>query len=207
MRSERPRYRTPVTSLLCLLAAALSASAFAAETARFELSSDPEQLILSFSEQIGEVESDDHPWLRIYADGSVVAHRPVYYTDPGDFSAQLGEAELRELVQSLIDGGLMDFDSAAVRYEMNAARGQSSSPFYSSDPSTFEIQLNLQAFTAEDGSPTEQDVQRHISWQGLRADVKRYPGVAALGELQATCGRLEELSAWARQQDAEGSEQ
>jgi hypothetical protein len=193
--------------LLCWSLAGASAVAFAAEGGGFEISNDPAQLVVSFSERVGEVQSDDHPWLRVYADGTVIRHRPAYYTNPGDFVVRLDEAELNELVQSLVDGGLMDFDTATVKAEMRAARQQNAAPVYSSDPSVFEIEVNLQSFLSGEGAVSEQNVQRHISWQGLRADARHYPSVSALADLSDACATLSELGDRAQREAPEGGVQ
>jgi hypothetical protein len=45
---------------------AASVTALAEEAAQFQLSSDPNQMVLRFSERVGEVQSDDHPWVVVY---------------------------------------------------------------------------------------------------------------------------------------------
>jgi hypothetical protein len=66
MSSHRLLFGIFAALLLCLTAAGASVTALAEEAAQFQLSSDPNQMVLRFSDQVGEVQSDDHPWVAVY---------------------------------------------------------------------------------------------------------------------------------------------
>jgi hypothetical protein len=159
-------------------------------------------VIVSFSEILGEIEDPDPgPTLRIYGDGRAVVHRPRYMKNSGDHVRQLEPGELEALLVSLA-GKLATFDAATARDRKRAADaarpsrsalqpGEPIAAFDASDPSTIVITLRLERYEPPAGrGPALVDVERSISWRGLRADARRYPDVA---EIQDLAGAQREL--------------
>lgn len=58
---------------------------------------------------------DDRPSLKVFGSGRVVVHFPVYMKKAGDYEMQLDDEELVNLIQSLSSNGVMDFDEARVK--------------------------------------------------------------------------------------------
>jgi hypothetical protein len=164
--------------------------------ARVELPDDQDQVVVSFTEIIGEIESPDHPSLRIYADGRVVRHRPSYMKHAGDFVSQMGLDELHQLLQSLADKGVMEFDAETARSELEAARLNRSELYTASDESVFVIELHVKEYQPAGLLDTDShsDFEKTVTWQGLRHDAKRFPEVAAVKNLLAACQQLEGLA-------------
>jgi hypothetical protein len=157
--------------------------------ATFAYSGDPATVVLSFSEILGGIEDPDPgPSLRVYGDGRVVVHYPDYMTRAGDYSVRLGRDELEGLLRSLIEKEVVEFDEAAVRRSVRkaeAARRAGPGEFFAVfDASTTEIGLRLDRYTPPAGrGPERLGVQKRISWHGLRAHARHYPGVAAIQKL------------------------
>lgn len=201
MRPDHP-WRNALTLLAAGLLAAGSISA--TEGPRFELASEPDKLVIAMTEVIGQVESDDHPSVKVYADGRVVSHRPAYFTNPGDFTIQLSAAQLRSLVQSLVDRGVVDFDADAVRSQLHAAARAKSTVSDSSDVSVFKVELRLEIYQPPDSDVPHYDVAKALRWQGLRGDARRHPEIQALSDLLAVCTKLLALGERAAHQSAGG---
>ena len=81
----------------------------------FEYAEEPNSLVIQMSRDVGILDEDPTPLLRVYGDGLVRIHFPVYMTRAGDYTLQLDPSELQDLVGSFVDGGLMDFSPEAPR--------------------------------------------------------------------------------------------
>ena len=89
-----------------------------AQSAGFRFSNDETvtQLIIHYQQNIQMLSGiDDRPALKIYGSGRVVVHYPVYMKKAGDYEMQLEAAELVDLIQSLSGNGVLDFDEARVK--------------------------------------------------------------------------------------------
>ncbi len=162
----------------------------------FEYASDPQTLVLAFSEVLGELaEADPGPTLRLYGDGRLAVHYPAYMRRAGEYSGRLSPNEMHDLMASLIGKKLVEFDTGKVRGRVRAAaaarrRGAADARgepvlFATSDPSRIEITLNLDRYRPAGSGPELRHVARRISWRGLRADAGRYPEIAELQDLAA----------------------
>jgi hypothetical protein len=157
--------------------------------ASFAYSGDPATVVLSFTEILGAIEDPDPgPSLRVYGDGRVVVHYPEYMNRAGDYTFQLRRDEMEGLLRSLLEKEVVEFDEAATRRsvrETAAARRAGSGEFSAVfDASTTEIGLRLSRYTPPAGrGPERLGVEKRISWHGLRAHARRYPGVAAIQKL------------------------
>ena len=157
----------------------------------FAYSGDPATVVLSFGEILGAIEDPDPgPSLRVYGDGRVVVHYPDYMKRAGDYSFQLGREEMGGLLRSLIEKEVVEFDEAAARRGLRqAAAARRADPgelFAVSDDATTEIGLRLDRYTPPAGrGPERLGVEKRISWHGLRAQARHYPGVAAIQKLAA----------------------
>lgn len=157
--------------------------------ASFAYSGDPATVVLSFTEILGAIEDPDPgPSLRVYGNGRVVVHYPAYMQRAGDYTLQLRRDEMQGLLGSLLEKEVVEFDEAATRRsvrEAAAAQRAGSGEFFAVfDASTTEIGLRLDRYTPPPGrGPERLGVEKRISWHGLRAHARRYPGVAAIQRL------------------------
>ncbi len=181
--------------ILVLGAGLATAAGPGAPSGRFELSSDPDRVVVSLSERFGEIEAADHPWMRIYADGRVVRHRPSYMKHPGDHIGQISPLELERLLDSLAGKGIMEFDGRAAAASKREAEQNRSQLYFSSDPSLIEIAVQLDSYKPAGSLTAKRDFHKTISWQGLRHDAKRFPEIAELQNLAAAFRQLNELAA------------
>ncbi len=169
----------------------------------FEYANDPQTLVVAFSEALGELaEADPGPTLRLYGDGRLAVHYPAYMQRAGEYSVSLSSKEMHDLVASLVGKRLVEFDTSSVRGRVRAAAAQRRAAaaargelvlFSASDPSTIEIELNLDRYRPAGPGPELRHVARRISWRGLRADAGRYPEIAELQDLAAAHRELTAL--------------
>ncbi len=169
------------------------------ETASFELPADPGEVVVSFREVIDAVRGDDHAWLKIYANGRVVRHRPAWLKRSGDYIGQMPVEQIRELVGSLAAKGVLDFDATAVKSARDRIEGERGELFHASDVSLIEIDVNLASYRPAGAAETQLDFRKQVRWVDIHSDGRRFaelPAIrglaAAFGELNALAERFEE---------------
>ncbi len=153
-------------------------------------------------------ETEEPPLVRVYGDGLVAVHFPLYHKQAGDYTLRLSPAELDDLIGSLADDGILDFDPLRVRAEQRAAEslrtlqtatGEAEIVTVVMDDTVTEIDVNLETYRPGDPSePVRRNVRQRLSWKGVRTDAGRYPGVASLQGLARSEVRLVGLSRDAR---------
>ena len=113
---------------------------------------------------------------------------------PGDFVGQITADELDELLRSLASKGIMEFDSATVRNSKLEAQRNRPTLSHSSDPSVFEIVVNLASYKPAGTLKAQQDFRKTVSWSGLRHDARQFPELTAIQDLSSAYTRLNELA-------------
>ena len=113
--------------LAVLLAAAglvalalLTRTAYAQAT--FEYAAVPDALVIQLSQDVGILDADPTPLLRVYGDGLARIHFPVYMRRAGDYTLQLDQRELQDLLALFVQGGLIDFSPEATQAQMRGVR-------------------------------------------------------------------------------------
>ena len=169
---------------------AVTAGPAAAQPA-FRASESPNTIVIQLTQDVG-VEGDDTPLLRIYGDGRVLVHFPVYMRRAGDYGLRLDSTELDGLLQTFVQGGLVDFSVERVREEIRQVRGarrrdalETGGPAAlttRSDDVVVSIDVRLERYTDADGA-VRQNVETRASWSGLQFDAAEFPGVASLQSL------------------------
>ena len=163
--------------------------------AYFYFPSDPEYLILSYSYHLPTIPPDPTPRVRIYGNGRVVVHRPLYKSSPGDFELQLSNDELDELLRSFEACGWFEATSQSIKMLQNSAREErlkaaGSTPAWF-DIGTTEIALHLEEYAAS-GNPDEgNQLARSILAEKLEMFAEDYPEAREFGELYKCIVRLE----------------
>ena len=166
----------------------------------------PETLLITYHEIFSELaEPDSTPRIRIYGDGRVLIHYSQPLRRAGDYELRLSSTELEELLLSLVDNGLADFDQKAVageKRELDAERaqealtsmpGESPTLFYVADQNISVLELRLTGYRAP-GSPfAAGEIHQTISWRGLTTDAERYPEIERIQQLRAAELRLQSL--------------
>lgn len=163
-------------------------------SARFELPTDPNQVVVSMTEHIHQLVMPTYPSVRVYSDGRVVRHVPVGFKHPGDYESRITLDEVTALVQSLSERGVLGFDSRSAQLrkgEIDRAQGLR---HYRSDPTTIEIEVRLASYAPGTGVAPTADFAQTVSWTGLQFDAERYPDLTQIQNLAASFRLLEELA-------------
>ena len=167
--------------------------------AMFEYSVDPRTVVVSYTHILGGIgDTDRGPSLKIYGDGHMVVHYPSYMKKAGEYTLELTRGEMNRLLRSLTAKKVMEFDPQAIRrskLEADAATKNAQGTLYSeSDAPTTAIEIRLTRYTPA-GSFAQEilNVNKKISWTGLRSDAKRYPNVEAIRDLRSAEQELQAL--------------
>ena len=162
-----------------------------APQATFEISNDPEEIIVSYTQALSEMGGGDKgPSVTVYADGHVIVEYPPFMKNAGEYTLQLSQVEMDRLLRSLVDKKVMEFDPQAIRRSKREARaaekGVETTLYGVSDAPTTIIEIRLSRYTGA-GLPAQEqlNVNKKISWHGLGADARNYPGIKAIQDLHA----------------------
>lgn len=122
---------------------------------------------------------DPVPLLRIYGNGRVQVHIPVYMKKAGDYEMQISRAELNALLRMLADKGVMDFDAAAIGQERRqlaaARRAATGELFHVSDATDTVINIQLDQYQRTASSPRINGFNKQFRWRNLEHDARRFP--------------------------------
>ena len=157
---------------------------------------DPEALLVSYRDIWAEfADQDPTPLIRIFGDGRVLVHYPVYTPKAGEYELWLQSTELENLLMSLVAKGLVTFEPEAVenlkrseerrRWEIALDANKLPELFKVADDSTSVFELHLTSYRPAGTAPTSGEIHRTISWTGLRTDAEIYPEIAPIQQLRA----------------------
>ena len=139
---------------------------------------------------------DDRPTFQVYGDGRVLVHYPVYMKMAGDYEMQLEEAELIDLLHSLSDNGVMDFDEkkhkAGRRSEKQSlkVKGQ----YYAiSDIVETVVEIRLDEYQKNTSSKKIRNFYKKFKWDNLEQDAKRFKNIKVLAQSNKSVSDMKKL--------------
>ncbi len=138
---------------------------------------------------------DPLPLLRIYADGRVLVHHPIYMARAGDYELQLTQAELTNLFDVLEGQGLRSFDPIQTSQDRDAAvaadaaRGTLSTVTDRSE-TVIRIRGQVQGGALQASAA---DAFQEIRWDNVVTDAARFPGVAGVQSLNLAEQQLQQI--------------
>jgi hypothetical protein len=137
---------------------------------------------------------DPTPLLRIYGDGKVLAHFPVYMKKAGDYQLTLSQSELLTLVRSLAQDGIFDFDGkASQRYKQQKDSQKAFSTGtlqHVSDTTKTVIDINLNSYQRSFADKRITNFSKTFIWDNLQQDAKRYTQSTAITRAAASARNL-----------------
>lgn len=139
---------------------------------------------------------DEQPMLKIYGNGLVQVHHPVYTNNAGDYEMQLSQQELGELLESLSDDGLMAFDDAKVKQkkkDMDRIKSQRGELYYISDSVTTEIQINLKKYKPANSAINHTNFKKRIRLKDIEQDLKQYKSIDEIQKTGKGINKLKSL--------------
>lgn len=140
---------------------------------------------------------DPQALLRVYGSGRVHVHIPRYMKQSGDYELQLKVSELNALLRSLALDGIIDFDRAGAKQQMQQLafqqRAANGMLFQVSDVTETVINVNLDEYQAGPGSRRMVDLRKRFSWDNLEHDAKRFRQLPSIQGASAATQRLHGL--------------
>lgn len=161
---------------------------------RVELSADPGEVVILLRESAGEIASEDRPWMKVHADGTVERHLPPYMRNAGDWTGRIGPAELQSLAQSVAGAGVVEFDPLAVRSERREILSRGGALSYVSDTSLIEIEVRFAEYQRPGSLTVRRNVRKVAAWDGLRNDARRFPQIESLQGMRTAFAMLSDLA-------------
>ena len=145
---------------------------------RFATEAGVNEPVIHFQQNIQMLSGiDDRPVVRVYGNGRVTVHYPVYMKKAGDYEMQLDEAELVALIQSLSSNGLMVFDAKKVKDKIKQykkaekAKGQ----FHAiSDAVESVIEIKLDEYQENNKAKKIEKFHKQFRWKNIEHDAARY---------------------------------
>ncbi len=197
MKSER---RIFLLALRCAALAMAGAGLLLAQPngPTIEFSEDPESIILEYS-HLHEMlaEPDPEPLMRIYADGRVRIHYPVYMAKAGDYELKLTAAELEDLFVGLAGDGLIDLDLRSARAERFLAEEEvrgAGELHHVSDVTETVIDLRLESYRATGAELAESGIEKSVRWSNVSTDALQFEGLESVQALAKAEERLQKLT-------------
>lgn len=134
--------------------------------------------ILEYQKNIDMLSAiDDKPSLRVFGDGRVLVHHPVYMKKAGDFEMQLSDAELVSLMRDLSSNGIMDFDEkkAKEKVKLHAEKLKAKRQFYEvSDALETIVNVKLDEYQKDKKSKKIKSFTTQFKWKNIEQDAARY---------------------------------
>jgi len=144
---------------------------------------------------------NDRPTFQVFGDGRVLVHFPVYMKKAGDYEMQIGDAGLIDLLHSLSDNGVMDFDTkkheAGRKSEKLSlkAKGQ----YYAiSDTLETVVEIRLDEYQKNNSTQKISNFYKKFRWDNLEQDVKRFKKIKALARSNESVSELKRMMKDAR---------
>ena len=199
MKRKRSNPR-PVAALLVFLTAALFISASAAQAAppfepRILLPADPDAVVISYTEIPDLLANPDRtPRIRVYGDGEVLVHYPVYMKRAGDYRMYLNPGEVRRLLLTV--SGVIGFDAklaAQARREERLARFNATGIVTERSDEVLErIELKLDGFQGS-AAASMRPVNERAEWRDIGPDAREFPGLPGMRGVSGARNALLEL--------------
>jgi len=147
---------------------------------KFSYAKDNEAVVVRYSRTPGELEAlDSSTIVTVYGGGRVVIHYPEFGARKGDYETSLSTSELDELVATLVDNDVMEFDPQTVGKRAASTRQTQNLKFYTADADVSRIEINLAQYTPPGGA-TRDGAEKAVSISGLQSMYRQFPSDAAL---------------------------
>lgn len=176
-----------ISQVLACFALAISSGLALAQDRAFELPRSEKTVVLEYHLDHHLIaDRDPQPLLRIFADGRVRVHHPVYTPRAGDYEMRLSKAELFGLLERVAQIGILDFNAAAVKAERQqvvAADRAVGWVYHISDVSETQIDVRLRSYKAPGSKAPVSNFKASIRWPNVEPDAERFTGVAGIQAL------------------------
>ena len=164
---------------------------------RFDNTAGAAEPIISYQHDIKMLSSTgDMPTVKVYGNGRVLVHYPVYMKLAGDHEMQLDEVELVNFIRAMSDDGMMSFDRKKVAEKMQTAKKAERNKgelFAISDSVESIVDINLDEYQANTLSPKQKNFTKRFQWVDIEHDAKRYKNNTDIVKANQSVLRLQGL--------------
>lgn len=152
---------------------------------QFVMPADPDTVVLSYTqtpEMLGN--PDSTPMIRVFGDGEVLIHYPVYMKRAGEYRVFLNPGEMRQLLIAV--SGVFDFDAKQAAQAKRASK-QSRLPTLlesseRSDQVLEQFDIVLEGFQEYPGA-SFRAINKKVKWRDIEVDAAEFPSVISLSDL------------------------
>lgn len=159
--------------------------------------SDSAAPILEYQQNIDMLSAiDDKPSLRVYGDGLVLVHNPVYMKRAGDFKLQLSDVELVSLMRGLSSNGVMTFDEKKVKAKVRAydKKMKDKGLFYGvSDGFETVVDIKLDEYQKDKSAKKIKGFSKQFKWKNIEQDAVRHKDTVEITKANESIKRLNSL--------------
>lgn len=139
---------------------------------------------------------DDKPSLRVYGNGHVLVHNPIYMKNAGDFEMQLSDAELVSLVRDLSSNGILAFDEKKVKEKVRVydKKMKDKGLFYGvSDGLETIVDIKLDEYQKDKKSKKIKAFSKRFKWKNIEQDAIRHKDALEITKANESIKRLNSL--------------
>ena len=167
--------------ILALVLLCLTGTTWAQSDFFFVENSD--EVVLRYTRTPGELAGTDTTTsLTVFGSGRVNIHFPLHGKRQGDYEMTLTKAELNELVATMVNFGVMEYDALAVAAEQRAIMQATNMGYYTGDADISTIEIRLARYSPEVG--LEQfDIQKQVSPLALQSQARHFDSIQSLVDL------------------------
>ncbi len=140
--------------------------------------------------------TNDMPSIKVYGNGHVLVHYPVYMKKAGDYEMQLDDAELVNFIHSLSNNGIMDFDDQKVKEKKNASKKalKAKGQLYAiSDAVEDNIEIKLDEYQKNGLSKKIINFHKQFKWKNIEHDAIRYKQLSEITKANQSILHLKAL--------------
>jgi hypothetical protein len=166
-------------------------------SASFSFETDSIEPVIQYHNIVDMIANrDERPTIKVYGNGRVQVHHPVYKKNAGDYEMQLSQQELILLLETFANDGLMDFDSAKTnqhKQTIDNALKKQGKLYHISDSVTTHIIINLKGYKSSKTNIHQDNFKKHIRLKNIEHDVKRYKTIGEIQKAGNSVGKLRSL--------------
>ncbi len=170
-----------------------------AQSAGFHLSSDVTDSVpvIHYQQHVHMLSSvDDRVSLKVYGNGRVEVHFPVYMKKAGDYEMTLEKSELIALIRSLSSNGMMDFDKKIIKARVHAHKKQEqkNNTYYAiSDSVESDIKIRLNQYQKNSASRKSKNFKADFKWKNIEHTAAHYSDITELNRANQSVSLLKAL--------------
>ena len=144
----------------------------------FSATSDAIEPIVHYQQNIQMLSAmTDKASLSVFGDGRVLVHYPAYMKKAGDYEMRLDTAELKQLLHTLSNNGVLDFDEKKVKAKVATDRKSltEKGQFYAiSDAAITVVDIKLDSYQKNKKSNKKINFHKQFKWKNIKHDADRY---------------------------------